>query len=313
MFCLKESVLLLLAIVFKYTTGLRNHSSDHGFPLQSSSLTRSPTRATYPTTTCTCPSPIPCPSPTVCPVTKCPTVTRYPVITPCPSPKPCPAVTANPSTSVCRCPAIPLAGIKAQNIILSLEDQAVSPGSFIGAALGGAVLGSSFTVIAFVCIRRRCKTRHNSRKDNQMSKNVKNTIIQYSKGNKHLKMKCNESAVINSNSAYSEIQDELREPAKTLPIRQEEDVSNKEDVYNHLHASDKEDRSDYYDHAGPAPSLSVMEGGYGVLLAVTKGSCELDYKTMDGETCTDIRGSMITDNTKNNKYFIIEPQKDQRF
>lgn len=42
-----------------------------------------------------------------------------------------------------------------------------------------------------------------------MSKNVKNTIIQYSKGNKHLKMKCNESAVINLNSAYSEIQDEL--------------------------------------------------------------------------------------------------------
>uniref|UniRef100_A0A8W8LVQ4 Uncharacterized protein n=1 Tax=Magallana gigas TaxID=29159 RepID=A0A8W8LVQ4_MAGGI len=215
------------------------------------------------------------------------------------------------TTQTITCPECP--GIKAQNIILSLEDQAVSPGSFIGAALGGAVLGSSFTVIAFVCIRRRCKTRHNSRKDNQMSKNVKNTIIQYSKGNKHLKMKCNESAVINSNSAYSEIQDELREPAKTLPIRQEEDVSNKEDVYNHLHASDKEDRSDYYDHAGPAPSLSVMEGGYGVLLAVTKGSCELDYKTMDGETCTDIRGSMITDNTKNNKYFIIEPQKDQRF
>lgn len=41
---------------------------------------------------------------------------------------------------------------------------AVSPGSFIGAALGGAVLGSSFTVIAFVCIRRRCKTLHNSKK-----------------------------------------------------------------------------------------------------------------------------------------------------
>lgn len=144
-----------------------------------------------------------------------------------------------------------------------------------------------------------------------MSKNVKNTIIQYSKGNKHLK--CNESPVINLNSAYSEIQDELREPAKTLSIRQEEDVSNKEDVYNHLHESDKEGRSDYYDHAGPAPSLSVMEGGYGVLLAVTKGSCELDYKTMDGETCIDIRGSMITDNGKNNQYFIIEPQKDQRF
>uniref|UniRef100_K1QKD7 Uncharacterized protein n=1 Tax=Magallana gigas TaxID=29159 RepID=K1QKD7_MAGGI len=116
-------------------------SSDHGFPLLSSSRTRSPTRATYPTTTCSCPSPIPCPSPTVCPVTKCPTVTRYPVITPCPSPKPCPAVTANPSTSVCRCPAFPLAdcskcttlttqtvtcpecsGIKAQNVILSSED-----------------------------------------------------------------------------------------------------------------------------------------------------------------------------------------------
>lgn len=44
-------------------------------------------------------------------------------------------------------------------------------------------------------------------RDNQVSKNVKNTFILFSNGNKRLKG--NESAVINSNSEYSEIQDEL--------------------------------------------------------------------------------------------------------
>lgn len=88
-------------------------------------------------------------------------------------------------------------------------------------------------------------------------------------------------------------------------------MSNKEDVYNHLHESDKEDRSDYYDHAGPVPYLTIMEEGYGVLTTVCKGSDKStrSYNTVDGKACIDIRKSMTTDtgNKKNSDYFILEP------
>lgn len=47
------------------------------------------------------------------------------------------------------------------------------------------------------------------------------------------------------------------------------------DIYNLLNESDnKEDKSEYYDHAGPAPSLSVdvMEDRYGSLFAEHEGN-----------------------------------------
>lgn len=52
------------------------------------------------------------------------------------------------------------------------------------------------------------------------------------------------------------------------------------DVYNLLIESDKEDKSECYDHAGPAPSLSVMENGLGSLF-VEQGDNE-NYSEVDG-------------------------------
>lgn len=56
-----------------------------------------------------------------------------------------------------------------------------------------------------------------------------------------------------------------RKSAVISPIMRQSNSSKIDEVYNHLGESDKEDRSDNYDHAGPAPSLSVKEDGYGVL------------------------------------------------
>ena len=53
--------------------------------------------------------------------------------------------------------------------------------------------------------------------------------------------------------------------ARIAPIKKYEEPAIKDGIYNHLNESDKVDRSDYYDHAGPAPSMSVIEDGYGVI------------------------------------------------
>lgn len=81
------------------------------------------------------------------------------------------------------------------------------------------------------------------------------------------------------NSAYTEINDGMRKSAVISPIMRQADSLNTEEVYNHLGESEKEDRSDYYDHAGPAPSLSVIEDGYGILSMESEGND--NYNTLD--------------------------------
>lgn len=55
-----------------------------------------------------------------------------------------------------------------------------------------------------------------------------------------------------------------RKSAVISPIMRQADSSKIDEVYDHLGESEKENRSDYYDHAGSAQSLSVIEYGYGV-------------------------------------------------
>lgn len=88
----------------------------------------------------------------------------------------------------------------------------------------------------------------------------------------------------------------------------QEDTIKREDVYNHLHESNREDRSDYYDHAGPAPSLSVMEDGYGVLSMESEGND--NFNTVDGNYSTDCGKSMTAENKQSNDYFILETQNE---
>ena len=64
------------------------------------------------------------------------------------------------------------------------------------------------------------------------------------------------------------------------------------------------DRSDYYDHAGPAPSLSVTEDGYGVVSMKSESKSEGngDYNTVDRKN--------IAGNKQNDNYFTLEVQED---
>lgn len=108
------------------------------------------------------------------------------------------------------------------------------------------------------------------------------------------------------NSAYTEINDGMRKSAVISPIMLQADSSKIDEVYNHLGESDKEDRGDYYDHAGPAPSLSIMEDGYGVLSMES----EEKYNTVDREYSTDSRKSMTAENKQIDNYFILETQNN---
>lgn len=132
---------------------------------------------------------------------------------------------------------------------------------------------------------------------------MKNAGYGYSNDNNQV-----HSVTVPVNSAYSEINDGMRKSAVISPIMREADSLKIDGVYNHLGESDKEDRGDYYDHAGPAPSLSVMEDGYGVLSMEREGND--NYNTVDANYSTDYGKSMTDENKQSNDYFILETQND---
>ena len=88
---------------------------------------------------------------------------------------------------------------------------------------------------------------------------------------------------------------------RIAPIKKYEEPAIRDGVYNHLNESDKADRSDYYDHAGPAPSMSVTEDGYGVVSIASESKSESNgnYNTVDRKN-----------NAENDNYFTLEVQED---
>ena len=84
--------------------------------------------------------------------------------------------------------------------------------------------------------------------------------------------------------------------ARIAPIKEYEEPAIRDGVYNHLNESDKADRSDYYDHAGPAPSMSVTKDGYGVvsMKSESKGESSGDYNTVDRKKMQEINRTIIT-------------------
>lgn len=85
------------------------------------------------------------------------------------------------------------------------------------------------------------------------------------------------------------------------------DSSKIDEVYDHLGESEKENRSDYYDHAGSAQSLSVIEYGYGVFSMESEGND--NYNTVDIDYSTDCGKLMTAENKQIDKFFILETQK----
>ncbi|XP_034307687.1 uncharacterized protein [Magallana gigas] len=201
----------------------------------------------------------------------------------------CPYLTSAPQSpsTVCSCPIT--------------ETVASSPGPIIGAVIGGTIFGSILTAVVFVYINRRSKNSYNSKDD--QTKTVRNAAYGYTNDNDQLN-----TMTVSVNSAYTEINDRMRKSAAISPITRQADSSKTDDVYNHLHETEKEDRSDFYDHAGPAPSLSVMEDGYGVLSMESEGND--NYNTV-GRNYTINHGKPISaENKQNDDYFILETQND---
>ena len=87
--------------------------------------------------------------------------------------------------------------------------------------------------------------------------------------------------------------------ARIAPIKKYEEPAIRDGVYNHLNESDKADRSDYYDHAGPAPSMSVIEDGYGVVSV--KSESNGDFNTADRQNAR---------NEQSDNYFTLKVQED---
>lgn len=241
-----------------------------------------------------------------CPVTAC----RPTDCSPCSSPPPPPTTEALTTTIQITTTATKTITNSAysdpdkQKSGLCLDNQGCSPGPIIGAAIGGTIFGSILTAIVFVFIHRRSKNLYKSNKD-QTSRTVRNAAYGYTNDNDQLN-----TMTVPANSAYSEINDGMRKSAVISPIMRQVDSSKIDEVYNHLGESEKEDRSDYYDHAGPAPSLSVMEDGYGVLSMESEGND--NYNTVDGNYSTDCGKSMtLSDkNKQSNDYFILETQNN---
>lgn len=86
------------------------------------------------------------------------------------------------------------------------------------------------------------------------------------------------------------------------------DSSKVDEVYNHLHESDKEDRSNYYDHAGPAPSLSVTGDGYGVLSMENEGND--NYNTVKRNYSNDRGKPISNENKQSGDYFVLEAKNN---
>ena len=92
--------------------------------------------------------------------------------------------------------------------------------------------------------------------------------------------------------------------ARIAPIKKYKELATKDSVYNHLNESDKVERSDYYDHAGPVPSISVIEDGYGVVSMKSESKSERngDYNTVGRKNNAEKK--------QNDNYFTLEVQED---
>ncbi|XP_078341707.1 uncharacterized protein LOC144617712 isoform X2 [Crassostrea virginica] len=217
---------------------------------------------------------------------KCTTVSRT---TPCLSTTSSSTTTQNPPNATCSC-----------SITGRTEDS--SPGIIVGAALGGALFGFVTSLIIFVIFYRTSSLSGSRKYTATPSESLRNSAYQYednaSPGSSYVKDSSQ------TGTAYSEINDGMLKTAKIAPIQKYMEPAIKDDVYNHLNESDKADRNEYYDHAGPALAMSVTEDGYGVvsMKSESKGESNGDYNTVDRKN--------NAGNKQNDNYFTLEIQED---
>lgn len=169
-------------------------------------------------------------------------------------------------------------------------------GNIIGAVVGGALFGTITTAIIAVFMYRKSSIiqRSKPRTDELMNPVFQHDDVQIAE---------NTNVTDRHSMVYNEVNDDIQNVIVVSPKQQQTNLGGT-DVYNLLNESDnKEDKSEYYDHAGPAPSLSVMEDGYGSLFAEPEGND--NYSEVDGATNLGF-GKILGENHQDNNYSTLE-------
>lgn len=142
-----------------------------------------------------------------------------------------------------------------------------SLGNIIGAVFGGALFGTITTAIIALLMYRKSSIIQRSK---PISDELMNPVYQHD----DVQFAENPNVTDRHSMVYNEVNDDIQNVIVVSPKQQQTNMGGT-DIYNLLNESDnKEDKSEYYDHAGPAPSLSVdvMEDRYGSLFAEHEGN-----------------------------------------
>lgn len=161
--------------------------------------------------------------------------------------------------------------------------------NIIGAVIGGALFGTITTAIVAIFIYRKSSIFQTNKLQFDP---VRNPLFQQD----GVQLAENSNQTDRQSIVYNEVNDDMGQTN-----------SNDKDVYNHLHESDKEDRSGYYDHAGPTPSLSIMEDGYGSVLVEPQGNS--NYSELDRALNSGFGKTSTVGNERNTNYSTLEANK----
>lgn len=172
-------------------------------------------------------------------------------------------------------------------------------GKIVGAVIGGALLGSTITAIIFFFIQRNTSIFQKSKSKFDV---IPNSV--YQQNDEPLEE--NSQPIERKNVVYNEVNDDIQNAVKVQPVQQQRNVTDT-NVYNRLNESDQEDRSDYYDHAQPTPSLSVTEDGYGSLFV--EQDVNDNYSEVDQAAYHESGNKMTVRSKQNNNYSTLEANK----
>lgn len=172
-------------------------------------------------------------------------------------------------------------------------------GNIVGAVIGGVLLGTTITAIIFVFIHRNTSIFQNSKSKFDVMPNPV-----YQQNDEPLEE--NSQPIERKNVVYNEVNDDIQNAVMEQPVQQQRHLTDTY-VYNRLNESNQEDRSDYYDHAQPTPSLSVTEDGYGSLFV--EQDVNDNYSEVDQAAYHESGNKMTVESKQNNNYSSLEANK----
>ncbi|XP_052679554.1 uncharacterized protein LOC128160302 [Crassostrea angulata] len=171
-------------------------------------------------------------------------------------------------------------------------------GNIVGAVIGGVLLGTTITAIIFVFIHRNTSIFQKSNLKSKFDV-MPNPVNQQNDE----PLEENPQPIERKNVVYNEVNDDIQNSVKVQPVQQHRNLTDT-NVYNRLNESDQEDRSDYYDHAQPTPSLSDTEDGYGSLFV--EQDVNDNYSEVDQATYHVSGNEMTVGSKQNNNYSTLE-------